>query len=70
MLLDDCVWTDRDTAICEQGKSSGLSVSLKTEKPLTLQELQSLATEFDTVRKLIDIDKFLNIKIKSTPFDF
>ena len=70
MLSEDCVWTDRDTTICEQGKSSGLSVSLKTEKPLTLQELQSLATEFDEVRKFTDVDEFLKVKIKSMPFDF
>ena len=70
MLSEDCIWTDKDTTICKQGKSSGLAISLKTGKSLTLQELQSLATEFDKVRNFTDTDKFLEDKIKSVPIDF
>ena len=69
MLLEDCEWTDRDTEIYEREKSSGLGISLETGKPQTLQELRSLATEFDKVRHFTDIDKFLDDKIKSIPFE-
>ena len=61
-------WTEHDTKMCKDGIQSGLAISVKTGKPLTLHELQSLARDFDVIRNFTSVDNFLEDKIKAVPF--
>lgn len=70
MKTIECDWTKEDTAICERAEASGLAVNEKTGNPLTLQELKSLAPEYDKIRSSTTVDVFLKGKVISKPFEF
>ncbi len=67
---EQCDWTEADTAICERAEASGLALNVGTGNPLTLQELKSLAPEFEKIRDTTTVDVFLKDKISSKPFEF
>lgn len=58
----DPEWTQHDTEMCEKGEKSGTAIWLKTGKPLTFDELNLIAREFDEVRGTISVDDFMKQK--------
>ena len=63
-------WTEADTKICERAESSGLAINANTNKPLTINELKVLSSEYQKVMSNTSVDEFLKDKINSKPFDF
>ncbi len=61
-------WTEADTKICERAESSGLAINTSTDKPLTLNELKVLSSEYQKVMSNTSVDEFLKDKINSKPF--
>lgn len=63
-------WSTKDTEVCIKAESSGMSVNTKTGEPLTFDQLDQLALEYDKVRDHVSIDEFFNSKITTKPFEF
>lgn len=63
-------WSAKDTEICVKAEASGMSINATTGEPLTLDQLDQLALEYDQVRDHTSIDEFFNSKITSKPFEF
>ena len=70
MQTIECDWTKEDTAICVKAEKSGMAFNPETNAPLTLDELDILALEYDKVRSTTTVDEFFNEKLNSKPFEF
>lgn len=64
------IWTQHDTEICERAEASGIAINIKTGKPLSFDELQKFALEFDKVRDRVTIKAFMKDNIVSMPWNF
>lgn len=63
-------WTFHDEQICEKAEASGMSIVKETGNPLTLDQLDQMALEYDKVRAHTSIDEFFNGRLTSKPFEF
>ena len=63
-------WTRKDTEICIKAEKSGMAFNPKTNSPLTLDELDKLATKYDKVRSSVTVDEFFSENLISKPFEF
>ncbi len=70
MQTVECDWTKEDTQICVKAEKSGMTFNPKTNAPLTLDELDVLALEYDKVRSTTTVGEFFNEKLNSKPFEF
>jgi len=70
MQNSDCGWTVHDTQVCAQAELSGMTIVQKTSEPLTFDQLDQLALEYDKVRDSITSDEFFNSRLTSKPFEF
>ena len=70
MQAIECDWTKEDTAICVKAENSGMAFNPETNAPLTLDELDKFALEYDKVRSTKTVDEFFNEKLNSKPFEF
>lgn len=63
-------WTPQDTKICETAENSGMAINPSTNEPVTIEELDNLATQYDKVRSITTVDEFFNGNLDSKPFEF
>lgn len=61
-------WTPHDNAVCIKAEDSGMAVY--AGEPLTLDQLDQLAVEYDKVRSHQSIDEFFNKHLTTKPFEF
>ena len=64
------MWQVKDTQICQKAEASGMAINKETGNPITLDELDAFAQEYDKIRNQMSVDEFFKIKMTSKPFEF
>lgn len=63
-------WTPHDDAVCIKAEDSGMAVLAKSGEPLTLEQLDQLAEQYDKVRNTMSTEDFFNKHLTTKAFGF
>jgi hypothetical protein len=64
------IWSPHDDEICIKAEASGMTINVQTGEPLTFDQLDQLALEYDKVRNNTSIDEFFKKYLTTKPFEF
>ena len=60
-------WTEKDDQICQKAEKSGITIDKQTQTPLTFEQLDKLALEYDKVRATVTVEEFFDKHLTTKP---